>query len=125
MNFLSAIISGIISPVTNLLGAYLNKKQDVDLEKFKVDGTVDVSLIQAQVAIFQAQAQLAQSKVMQALYVIFSLPLAFHMGKVYIWDADLHLGTSDAVSGDVATWAMWIVGFIFFHSSITAWNRKT
>jgi hypothetical protein len=38
--------------------AYLTKKQDVDLEKYKVDGTVDVAAISAETEIVKARAAL-------------------------------------------------------------------
>lgn len=43
-----------------------------------------------------------------AFYVVL-----FYMGKVMIWDAALHLGTTDAVHGDVGMWAALVVSFYF------------
>lgn len=121
---ISTIFSGLLSPLTSLAQTWLNGKNNIDLQKVIVNGQVDTTLINAQVQIFQAQAELAKTKVMQFLYVVFALPLAFYLGKVYIWDAALHLGTTDAVRGDVSTWAGMIVGFIFFHSALETWVRK-
>ena len=48
----------IIGKLFDAVSAYFVKVQDVKLEKYKVDGTVDVSLINADTAIVQAQAAL-------------------------------------------------------------------
>lgn len=41
-----------------------------------------------------------------------------YMAKVMIWDAALHLGTTDAVSGPVGTWAALVVSFYFGSATI-------
>jgi hypothetical protein len=125
MDIIASIISGVISPITNVLGLWLTKHEDVSLEKFKVDGQVDIALVQANLQVFQAQMDLAKSKAMQVLIAAFGLPTAFYYGKCLTWDAALHLGTTDALKGDVATMSMLIVGFIFAHSAIDKWTRKT
>lgn len=43
---------------------------------------------------------------------LFGYILVFYIGKVFIWDAALHLGSTDAVHGDVGQWAGMIM--IFF-----------
>jgi hypothetical protein len=53
----------LIATILSVLGSvftWLNKKQDVDLEKYKVDGVVDVEALKADVAIIQAQGRLQE-----------------------------------------------------------------
>ena len=60
-SFTSGIVSGIISPITNTITAIFTKQEDVSLEKYKVDGQVNVALIQADTARIQAQQNLNQT----------------------------------------------------------------
>lgn len=43
-----------------------------------------------------------------AFYIVL-----FYMAKIMIWDASLHLGTTDAVRGDVGVWAGLVVSYYF------------
>jgi hypothetical protein len=49
------LILGLGSVIDGVF-AYLNKKQDIDLEKYKVDGVIDERIISAEIAIIQARA---------------------------------------------------------------------
>lgn len=55
--FLRAI--PVVGKAIDAFAAYYNKKQDVDLEKYKVKGQLDTEAIKADVAIIQARAELA------------------------------------------------------------------
>lgn len=52
----------LLNLIPNILGlgkdlfAYLNKKQDVDLEKYKVDGQLDITTVQARGMVAAARA---------------------------------------------------------------------
>jgi hypothetical protein len=100
-----------------------NKKQDANIEKFKVDGQVDMALIQAHLALAQSQNELRKTMAVQALILIFGLPLAFYYGKIHIYDAALHLGSTDAIKGDVALWDKMIVTFLFGASALQSWRK--
>lgn len=125
MSLISDIITGVISPVTNAITAIYTKKEDTDLEKFKVDGQVDTALVGAYVSIAQANASLLNNKWMIALQAIFAIPLGVYYGKCILWDKVLALGTTDPLKGDISTYSLWIVGFLFMHSAITSWGRRT
>jgi hypothetical protein len=122
---LSSLISGIISPITNTITAIYTKKEDVSLEKFKVDGQVDLGLIQATTALSQAQASLLGNRWIVFLQVGFGLPLMIYYGKCIVWDKVLAWGSTDPLKGDIGTYSTWIVGFLFLHSALTSWTRKT
>lgn len=127
-NIISSIISGVIGPITNTITAIYTKKEDTDLEKFKVDGRVDLQLIQAHVDILRLNADLLKNKWMIRLQVAFGFPLAVYYAKCIIWDKVLgHLthGQTDELTGFIAQYSTWVVGFLFMHSAITSWTRKT
>lgn len=118
-------ITGVIKPIADATVAIFTKKADVSLEKFKVDGQVDLSLVSAHVAIIQAQAELLKNKWIVWLQVGFGVPLMIYYGKCLLWDKVLGWGSTDALKGDIATYSLWIVSFLFLHSAITSWTRKT
>lgn len=127
-NIISSIISGIIGPITNAVTAIYTKKEDTILEKFKVDGQVDMSLVQATVALMTLNADLLKNKWLVWLQCMFGVPLAIYYGKCILWDKVLQSwthGTTDPLRGDISTYSLWIVGFLFMHSAITSWGRKT
>src|ERR1700759_1802169 len=97
MGFLAWLASGaltpllnLISPITNAITAIFTKKEDVLLEKYKVDGQLDMTVVEAHAAILKNQWY-------ALLQALFAVPLAFYYGKVHIWDAALHLGSTDAI----------------------------
>jgi hypothetical protein len=47
--------------IPGAIAAYFNKKQDVDLEKYKVKGGIDVEAMRQDTAIIQARADLAKA----------------------------------------------------------------
>lgn len=124
-NILSSIISGIIGPITTTITAIYTKKEDVSLEKFKVDGKVDIAVVEAQVAIVQANATLLNNQWSRVLQAMFAVPLAVYYGKCILWDKVFALGSTDPLKGDISTYSMYIIGFLFMHSAITSWGRKT
>lgn len=60
MWILSAI--PIIGRAIDALAAYANKKVDADLEKYKVNGQVNVKAMEADVSVIQARAELARAR---------------------------------------------------------------
>lgn len=122
---ISSIIGGVITPLTNMVTAIYTKKEDVNLEEFKVDGTVDIALVNASVALTQANAGLLGNRWIILLQVGFGLPLMIYYGKCILWDKVLGLGSTDALTGDIGQYSTWIVGFLFLHSAISSWGRKT
>jgi hypothetical protein len=108
---MSGALAGILTPLTSMVTTIFGKKIDAGIETYKVDGAFDTEVIKAHADILKNQWYI----VLQAM---FAIPLAFYYGKVHIWDAALHLGSTDAIKGDIATWDMWVMGFLFFHSLI-------
>lgn len=52
----------IVGNLVNGVSAYFNKKQDVDLEKYKVKGVVDVEALRQDTEIIKARVDLAKTR---------------------------------------------------------------
>lgn len=126
---IKGLLGGILSPILNTITAIYTKKEDVNLEKYKVDGKVDTNLIAGEVAIINAQRELLEvgvkDKGTRWLQYLFGYPLGIYYAKIILWDKVLGLGTTDPLKGDISTYSLWIVGFLFLHASISDWGRKT
>lgn len=123
MSLISSIFEGLSSGILKPIESIFNKKQDANIEKFKVDGQVDMKLIEAHLLLAQSQNDLRKTQAVQILILLFGLPLAFYYGKILIWDAALHLGYTDAIKGDVALWNKMVVTFLFGASALQAWRK--
>lgn len=124
MSLISDIFSGLSSGLFQPIASIFNKKQDANIEQFKVNGQVDIQLIQAHLALAQSQNEVRKTTAVQVLILLFGLPLAFYYGKILVWDAALHLGYTDAVKGEVAVWNKMVVTFLFGASALQAWRRS-
>ena len=50
-----------LGKVIDLVSSYINKRQDVGLEKYKVNGQISIKNIEADISIIQARAELAKA----------------------------------------------------------------
>lgn len=69
-----------ISKLIDVVGAYANKRQDVDLEKYKVNGTVSVKAMETDRDIIQARALLAQARANNAADTLGRMLLMWPIG---------------------------------------------
>lgn len=130
----SGVISGIISPITNTITAIFTKKMDTDLEKYKVDGQVNVGLMQEDTKRLQAQKDLnlvlSQYSTDRIMRYGFIVPVIVWW-TAYFWDSAfreiLPSFTWRVLTPEPAVWTFvtWIFGFIFLHSTITNVFKKT
>ncbi len=92
--------------------AYKAKLQSgTDRDKLAADlATRELDVQQAEIAA-QTQLRIAQIGKWYEPEHLFGYVLVFYVGKVLIFDAALHLGSTDAVRGSVGTWAGWIMAF--------------
>lgn len=65
-SFISAIpvigkVFDVVNNVTNKVSSFMEKKQDVEIEKYKVKGVIDVAAMQADTALIQARVDLAKA----------------------------------------------------------------
>lgn len=113
--FLPSLLSGGLE--------YLNKKQDVNLEKYKVDGKIDEALVSAEIAIIQARASV--------LPHLTWLHYGFGSVALIYWTAIVY----DALTEKLFPSVHWdvmsldglagvtfnaVVGFLFLQSSVSA-----
>jgi hypothetical protein len=125
---IGAIAKGVMEGFVGPLFSFLNKKEDVALEKFRVDGQVDMALVNAHVALGVAKINLLKNQWIVALQVGFGFPLMIYYGKCILWDkvlGSITHGHTDALDGDIQQYSLWIVGFLFAHSVLDSWARKT
>jgi hypothetical protein len=123
MSWLSFI--PVIGQIANAVSGYFNKKLDTDLEKYKVDGKIDETLISAEVAIIQAKAN-ASSHLNFAHY-LFIVPTGVYYACILFdavtealfgWDWDVQ-----PLGGWAAFTAQLIISFLFLHSALRVYRR--
>lgn len=81
----------------------------------QIDATLAARELAVQEAEIAAQAQLKVAEIghWYEPEKLFAYTIWFYFSKVLIWDAALHLGSTDAVRGDAAKWAALIMAFYF------------
>lgn len=109
------IISFLGGPVIKgLIDAYQAK-----LKAGNVDSKIAADLAANEIVAQTAEtAAITQLKIAQIGHwyepeKLFAYSLWFYFTKVYIYDAALGLGTTDAVRGDVAMWGGLVISFYF------------
>ena len=110
-----SIISFLGGPVVNgLIKAYQAKLAAGNTSE-RIAADVASSEIASQTAETRAQTDLkiAQIGHWYEPEKLFAYSLWFYFTKVYIYDAALGLGTTDAVRGDVAMWGGLVIAFYF------------
>jgi len=130
-SFLSFI--PIIGKAFDALSAYAQKKQDVSLEKYKVDGVVNVELIKQDTEVVKArQALLAAGQKYLGVRVMqygFVYPLIVWFGSVLVY-CIVHPYFPDLVKPVLALpdplnqWAGWMIMYLFLHSSVQQYLKK-
>lgn len=109
------IISFLGGPVVKgLIEAYQAKLKAGNTSE-KIASETAAAEIAAQVAETTAitQLKIAQIGHWYEPEKLFAYSLWFYFSKVYIYDAALGLGTTDAVRGDVAMWGGLVISFYF------------
>jgi hypothetical protein len=126
-------LSGIISPITNTITAIFTKKTDTELGKYTVDGKVDISLLEEDTKRLQAQADLNKVLTQYAgdrwIRYLFMFPVGVWF-SFYLYDSTFRelipnltwrVLTPEPI---VMQFVMWIIGFLFLHTTITTTLRK-
>lgn len=100
LRFFPGIVNGVLT--------YLNKKQDVGLEKYKVDGAVDMAAVAAAVELSRAQAEMVKAEqghwLTRSVRPAFGWIMVVYFGKVVVYDIVLGLGSTPALKGSIAEW---------------------
>ncbi len=82
-------------------------------EKIAADAATGEMAVQTAEINAQTQLKIAQIGHWYEPEKLFAYSLWFYFSKVYIYDAALGLGSTDAVRGDVAAWGSLIISFYF------------
>lgn len=112
-------LKGILEPITTMF----TKKQDANIEKFKVDGQVDMAAFNAHVSLLQTMNKIRQDHWIIALQWVFAMPLAIYFGKCILYDKVLALGTTDPLRGDIQIWAGMIMVYLFGTNLLQKWRQ--
>ena len=96
----------------------------IDAYNAHLKAATDDKQIASDLAGKEIAAQAAESEAINQLKIaeighfwepekLFAYTLWFYFAKVYVYDAALGLGSTDAVRGDVATWGGLVISFYF------------
>lgn len=76
----------------------------------------------------RVQQRIAQSGTWYAVENVFGYVTLIYYAKVLLYDAAFHIGSTDAVHGDVGTWAGMVISFFFakkgVESALRIWKSK-
>lgn len=113
--FLQPILNFFGGPIVQgVVDAYKAKLQaGNDADRIAADLAGRELAVQQKEVEVQAQLKIAQIGHWYTVENIAGYIVVAYIGKVMIWDAALGLGSTDAVRGDVGTWAALIISFFF------------
>lgn len=130
MWFLSFI--PFVGKIVDAWSAHDQKKLDVGLEKYRVDGQIDVAAMDADVKLIQAQKELRLADkgdpVVRAAVGLFLIPSGVWYAAV-MWDSTFRnlvpSLTWRVLDPPAAVWQILliIVGYLFLHTVKQAWRK--
>lgn len=118
-----------IGPIINGITGYFNKKQDVDLEKYKVNGEINVEAMKQDTAIIQARAELLaqamQHRGIRIAQYLFIYPIGVWFALVMYDSAFRNLipGWTWVVLAPPPKFEYYIMA-VFAYLFATAWKGK-
>lgn len=130
---IASFIQGIIGGLATPFFSWLNKKEDTNLEKFRIDGTVDQAALAAHVQLLQARrdilVQAMQYRGMRLIQYGFMIPLVIWFNAI-VGYCLLHpyypeVKTILALPSNLDYVMSGIIAFLFLSSKIDDWKRKT
>ena len=113
--FASMLFSWLGGPVAKALVQSYQAKLEAGNKSEKISADLAAGEIAAQTSEINAQSQLKIAQVGHWFEPekLFAYSLWFYFTKVYIYDAALGLGSTDAVRGEVAMWGGLVIAFYF------------
>jgi hypothetical protein len=130
---ISSIFKGISEGLVGPLFSWLNKKEDVNLEKFKVNRVVDQAALAAHVEALKSRRDVLMEAMkyrgIRFFQYAFMAPLAVWFNAVILWCIAgpyfPEIKVVWALPGNLEYVLSAIVGFLFLGSKIDEWRRKT
>lgn len=109
------LFSFLGGPIAKALVQGYQSKLEAGNKSEKISADLAAGEIAAQTAEINAQSQLKIAQVGHWFEPekLFAYSLWFYFTKVYIYDAALGLGSTDAVRGEVAMWGGLVIAFYF------------
>jgi hypothetical protein len=105
---------------------FLNKKQDVNLEKYRIDGQVNMSLVAAEIEIIKARAA-AFSNLTWVHYGFGLVTLLYYSAIIFDCITEMLLGWRwdvQPLGGSAEIWGGMIMSFFFLHATLTSYFRR-
>lgn len=130
---IGSIAKGVMEGVVGPLFGWLNKKEDVKIEQFKVDGVVDVEAVRGHIALLQARRdvlleamkyrgmRMVQYGFMVPLVIWFNAIIFYCIAHPYFPEVQKVL----ALPANLEYILSGIIAFLFLSSKIDDWKRKT
>jgi hypothetical protein len=133
MSFIGDIAKGLSEGLVSPLFSWLNKKEDKEIEKLKIDGKLDQTLVENYRQEIAIRAEISKDRRKtaggRAMEYIFVYPLGAWWTGIIVycivkpwvpwWQPVLALP-----AGDFMTWAGVMIGAVFAVSKLDQWIRK-
>ena len=109
------VLNFLGGPIVNgLLNAYQSKlKSDDSIDQTKARLAAQSITLDTREAELASQERVALMGHPWSVENLFGYVTVFYYGKCLVWDAALHLGSTDPVKGPVAAWSSLVIGFYF------------
>jgi hypothetical protein len=133
MSFISDIARGLSEGVLSPLFSWLNKKEDVDLEKYKVNGQIDVAAVRGHVEALRLRSDLLREAMKHKGIRFFQYAFMFPL-VVWFWAIVLfcvagpyfpEIKVVKALPANLDYILSAIIAFLFAASKIDEWMRRT
>jgi len=127
LSFLSGLL-GLLPTLSNAITAVTNAIANEQVAKIKANTEEEKAVIDAHIQTLQAKrdvliAEAGHSNWDVICRVGLTIAPTFYMGKILVWDAALHLGTTDNVQDHIWWYLTSVVGFYFLADGATRITR--
>ena len=126
LKWLIGFFPSLLSTFSDMYVAKLKAEGDQDVLRQKMASqAMDLEATQMQL---QTQLKIANAGRWYTVENLFGYATLLFYSKVLLWDKALGWGTTDALHGDVSTWAAMVIAFFFGHVTVTQalriWRAK-
>lgn len=118
MNWLRMIWGAVKGAVSSTnVGDIVGSIADLYMQRAEAKSDAEIAKIDAQIEVLKLQAQ--QTSNLQGYWLTawirpaFAAVVLFYVAKAMVWDAALHLGTTDRIEGVIEWTAVAVVSFFF------------
>jgi len=115
-----SLVSKILD-IPEMVSAYFNRKQDIDLEKYKVDGQVDETRLKAAIQVLIEEQKTGGGRAMKYIFV-YPLGiwwLALIVNQIIRDFLPTGLKWNVYTVPILDTWGGWIIAYLFLHATLS------